>query len=398
MTATTPTGSAPHRAGTTPERTRAVLVGVEEYNAGSGWRLDGPALDACRFARWLTGRGVPATRIQLLVAPAPSNQEAVREYGFPYRHPDRSTVEQVLYDEMSRGDDNELFFLYWGGHGVMDSDESRRLFYADAEPTNRRNLHLDKLLHALRTDHFPQRHQLLVVDACQNVVARGRAGRTLPTDLPPLGSPRPGREQHVLLAASPGERAGNVDVRRTGMFSEVLLRELELSPTGQWPPAAGALADAVQQRFAGLRTGGVARQSPSHLWFHAPHGERRIEVPPPATPEVPTPAPRPRAAPPGRLGLAALKAITEALLTIDDLLDPAVRDLVLRLLPAHIAHGMTNADNARAQVQHWVRLCAEFPGGLDDLVEVLTVVLTSEHPALRHAIEVLDTHRPDPAG
>ena len=62
-----------------PTDTLAVIVGVEQYAAGKPWGLDGPALDACRFAAWLTGRGVPADRITLLVSPLPENEGAVAE-------------------------------------------------------------------------------------------------------------------------------------------------------------------------------------------------------------------------------------------------------------------------------------------------------------------------------
>jgi hypothetical protein len=51
-----------------PTDAMAVVVGVEEYQVGRDWRLDDPALDACRFVRWLTAYGVLADRITLLVS------------------------------------------------------------------------------------------------------------------------------------------------------------------------------------------------------------------------------------------------------------------------------------------------------------------------------------------
>jgi len=52
-----------------PARTHAVVVGVEQYAAGSKWDLDGPASDACRIAGWLRDRGVPAEQISLHLSP-----------------------------------------------------------------------------------------------------------------------------------------------------------------------------------------------------------------------------------------------------------------------------------------------------------------------------------------
>ena len=58
-----------------PARTIAVVIGVERYAIGRSWDLDGPALDAARFTRWLVDRGVGPERIHLLAAPLPQNEE-----------------------------------------------------------------------------------------------------------------------------------------------------------------------------------------------------------------------------------------------------------------------------------------------------------------------------------
>ena len=38
----------------------------------------------------------------------------------------------------------ELFFFYWGGHGVITFENERRLFFADASEQNFKNLDLNK--------------------------------------------------------------------------------------------------------------------------------------------------------------------------------------------------------------------------------------------------------------
>ena len=43
-----------------PQRTCALVVGIERYDADRTWDLDGPANDAARFTSWLLSRGVPA--------------------------------------------------------------------------------------------------------------------------------------------------------------------------------------------------------------------------------------------------------------------------------------------------------------------------------------------------
>ena len=44
-----------------PQRTYAVVVGVEHYEEEKGWELDGPVPDAVAFVEWLRERGVPAS-------------------------------------------------------------------------------------------------------------------------------------------------------------------------------------------------------------------------------------------------------------------------------------------------------------------------------------------------
>ena len=46
-----------------PQKTYALVVGVEKYAAGSNWDLDGPTSDANKFVEWLRGRQVPVENI-----------------------------------------------------------------------------------------------------------------------------------------------------------------------------------------------------------------------------------------------------------------------------------------------------------------------------------------------
>jgi Caspase domain len=260
-----------------PADAMAVVVGIEEYQAGQEWRLDGPALDACRFARWLTGRGVPSDRISLLVSPLPENAAEVEQQSQGYRMgaADYETVRDVfaryLPDQTS-----SLLIFYWGGHGVIEREE-RRLICADAIITDKRNLNLSSLLNSMRSSTFdghPQ--QLGLVDACQNLASElGWEGQMTSENFT-VGRPEPGRDQKVLLAASPGERAINMDALKTGLFSQVLLEALDTLPTGAWPPNADTLRDLVLERFEQLRGDGRTDQVPSYLWFRSRSGEQTL--------------------------------------------------------------------------------------------------------------------------
>ena len=177
---------------TLPADTVAVLVGIEEYQVGRDWGVDGPALDACRFAQWLTSRGVPADQITLLVSPLPENAQAVAEQSKGYRDgvPDQATVRELFTRDLP-SQKSGLFVLYWGGHGVIEQDE-RRLFYADATLQDKRNLDLSSLLRFMRSDIFAGHlQQLVFVDASLTYATQLRFNTSLPTETFSIGPPGP---------------------------------------------------------------------------------------------------------------------------------------------------------------------------------------------------------------
>ncbi len=365
--------------------TRAVVVGVEEYAAGASWRLDGPALDACRFAEWLIGRGVPAGNVSLLVSPLRDNEEAVVRYGFDVQPADHATVRATLLDGLhdSRSD---FLILYWGGHGVVDGGDTRRLFCADASIADKRNLDLTALLNSLRSSFYPHHpRQAILIDACQNLVEQLHLAHTLPAEVFPLGNPSPSCEQRVLLAASPGEVAVNIDGRKTGLFSEVLRAELSTAPVDTWPPDLHALRDRIDQRFTELRAIGKTRQVPSYLWYRGAQGETEVVFSP--TRSV---APRP-------VSLAALGELTDVLLTIDEFAHEPSRWQIIRLMPREIASAVSSVGTQRLQVIDLLRSCERFASGPSALVDAIRTALPDDFER-RKAEEAIDRVWPATTG
>ncbi|MER5465557.1 tetratricopeptide repeat protein [Streptomyces sp. NPDC002668] len=254
---------------TLPAETKAVVVGIEEYQIGKRWSLNGPALDACRFAAWLTGRGVPADQITLLVSPLPENADVVGEQSQNYRHgvADHATVRN-LFASVLPSTGSGLLIVYWGGHGVIEGDE-RRLIYADAAEGDKRNLNLTQLLKCMRTTTYARHpQQWVLIDACSSLSVDLRWKGTLPDEHFAEGHPEARRDQCALFAASPGERAENEDSDKTGRFSRVLREELALL-ADTWPPDADQLRGAVIARFEQMRKEGHTRQMPSGLWYRS---------------------------------------------------------------------------------------------------------------------------------
>ncbi|MFB7935537.1 caspase family protein [Streptomyces sp. NPDC056049] len=346
-----------------PERTYALVVGAERYGAGPSWDLPGPAADARRFTAWLRGRGVPPAHISLLLAPLPG--AGGPEVDVPEGTAGREAVQQVLTRRLPALE-GDLLWVFWGGHGVTDPQGHRRLFYADAGPDDRRNLDLDAWLTAFATDLVPGfRRQIWLVDSCQTFVEDLMLARSLPQDLPPGGDRLPGREQFVLLASAPGQRAANDPVAQTGAFSRAVLAALSGADGAAWPPDMGALAGTVLREFAG---GG---QRPTSLWHRSWAGdEQRLDAPvsPPAAPAPP--AVRSGETVPDA-GLAALIGL---LAGWPGMTDQNQRQLVVGMLPADLAGAIPRLGAARPDIISIVRSCRRHPGGLAALVEALTLL------------------------
>ncbi|MFJ4713333.1 caspase family protein [Streptomyces sp. NPDC088785] len=258
---------------TDPRRVTALVVGIEEYAAGEGWRLPGPADDAVRFHAWLRGRGVPEANILLHLAPTGGHRPAL-----PYRPADQSTLHRTLTDELPALD-GDVLWVWWGGHGVLDQDERIRLYYADATGQGRRNLDLESACRLLASDAVAGfARQTWVVDACQTFDERHGFPRSLDTERLGAGARTTGHEQVLLLAASRGERAANDPVLRGGVFSRLVQDELDRS-AATVDPDPERLFTAVRERVEReIWASGRSAQLPT-LIVRRPGHERTLGPP-----------------------------------------------------------------------------------------------------------------------
>ncbi|GHJ37776.1 caspase family protein [Streptomyces sp. TS71-3] len=337
-----------------PDRTYAVVVGVERYAAGPPWDLPGPGADARRFTAWLRGRGVPAANISLLLAPLPA--AGGPELDVTAGPAGREAVQEVLTRRLPALE-GDLLWVFWGGHGVTDPQGHRRLFYADASTDDRRNLDLDAWLTAATTDLLPGfQRQIWLVDSCQTFVEDLGFARSLPGELPPGGDRLPGREQFVLLASGPGQRAVNDPARQTGAFSRAALAALAAADGEDWPPRMSAVAETVIRKF---REGA---QRPTSLWYRSWASDVR---------HLAFPAARRREEPVPDAGLSELIAL---LAGWPSMTDRDQRQLVLGMLPADLSGAIPRLGAARPDIISIVRTCRRYPGGLAALVEAVAMV------------------------
>jgi hypothetical protein len=361
-----------------PERTYALVVGIERYDAGKDWNLDGPASDAARFVSWLSNRGVPAGQMAVFLSPLAGTPPLPPGVGVsPAR---REQVTEAITRTLSswRGD---LLWLFWAGHGMLTRDDHLRLFYADASTEDKRNLDMQSLLTTLRSDTysgFPL--QVGLVDACQTYADRLQLATTLPAETFPCGQPLPGREQFVMYAASAGQLAANLGGARSGLFSQVIMEELAKAGSNDWPPSMDRIAAQVDRRFTQLRAVGHAEQTPtSFRWRPWTGGERILgeTVPGPAA-TAPASARRPASGP-------VVRELVDRLLDLEVVADPLNRAAIVRRLRKGLATSIRYDAAGRVHVVNIITRCLDFPGGLAELIEAVKLYADPMDPALGQA-------------
>ena len=248
------------------DNTVAVVVGIEKYAYGSRWNLNGPASDAVRFVRWLRQRGIAPERILLFLAPLDENQVLTGQLDVTVHPATRDVIQDALAQRLN--DDaalaGDLLWLFWGGHGLMEADQKRRLFFANATDQNKLVLDVDSLWQMLRSKDRKRRfkYQVGMLDVCANYFEEMRHKLSLAEAGFSAGETDSAVKQFVMYAAAAGEKAKNEDLRRTGAFSEVVLDLLEHSAPHEWPPDLIALTAEVKARFEQQRRERRVSQTP----------------------------------------------------------------------------------------------------------------------------------------
>lgn len=252
-----------------PTTTKALLVGIEKYEAGENWNLNGPAHDVIRMAKWLISKKVPPENLTIFLSPLDNdnNRETIEQARELTGSKPAPATKSNIREELSRlqRESASLFLFYWGGHGWVTLEGERRLFYADTRKDDERNLDFNDFLVTARSDYYrtmPQ--QLFIVDTCANYMPhinnppRDQLGKK-----EPMFSP----EQFVLFAGKLGDRAKNLDSEQTGLYTRELLKELyNLPPSKIWPPDMEVIAYLLKHRFDKLRSEGLAEQIPTYIW------------------------------------------------------------------------------------------------------------------------------------
>ncbi|MFE7216233.1 caspase family protein [Streptomyces sp. NPDC057611] len=311
-----------------PDRVHALIVGIERYDAGPAWDLPGPARDALAFHALLRAAGVPDPQLRLHLAPLENFTPDI-----PYGAADHATLRRTLVHELSLVQ-GEVLWVWWGGHGVLDRAGHTRLFCADATTGDKVAIDLESALDRYMSDAVPSfAEQMWIVDACETFEEDLDFREPLSPDALPAGHRTLAHRQAVLRAAGRGREAANDPVRATGIFSETVLTLLAERAAGLPAlPDPEELFPAVCAQVAELRATHQTAQLPEILL----RGPERIQVLPPATPQLPVRSPLPRA--------------VAALLAYPLMTDPAERQTVIGQLSPALTGTLPRHSKARTDV------------------------------------------------
>jgi hypothetical protein len=219
-----------------PENVYALVVGIEKYQGYNG--LNGSSQDALNFANWLLDHGVPPEHIQLFISPLDQNVgvlEGARTRRLAPLPAERNEIESAIRSKLTNIDNRgDLLHVFWSGHGVITKTDAtkRRLFFADTDENNMRNLNFNSLVEALST--FARgagfKQQIFWIDACANQEFKGlyetMGAETAASVFVTNGEQRK-VEQFVFFAADLYEEATNESLLGIGRFSRAVLGELQ---------------------------------------------------------------------------------------------------------------------------------------------------------------------------
>jgi hypothetical protein len=158
----------------------ALVVGIERYETPVAKTLQGPSLDAVRFALWLCQeQKVPAANIVLILNRTDWRGSAatifdqtvtkVKGAGVAIREdPSRLAIMKAWREELLSGPEEPgILWLYWSGHGLTFPPGGEAVLCADLELKDPSYIFLSEFRDSLRSETYQRfRQQRLIVDAC----------------------------------------------------------------------------------------------------------------------------------------------------------------------------------------------------------------------------------------
>ncbi len=245
-----------------PQKTYAVVVGIEKYDKSG--KLSGAASSSLNFAKWLNDQGVPVDNILLFISELDENKTLFEDCKFNKNKATSNNIFKGFFEQINQKN-GDLLYIFWAGHGFIVDENSRRLSYSD----DTKNFNLSDLLKTLKTQTFPNfNKQIIFIDACGTYAKKSGSvhfyGEELYKEEYNSGGLKKNNEQVVLLATKAGYTAKYDSKENIGLFSKVLLEELQKKQKLLLPEEMQEIKDNVVNIFKN-EYGNV--QNPISLYF-----------------------------------------------------------------------------------------------------------------------------------
>lgn len=233
--------------------TIALVVGVEKYKEPI-WDFAGPANDAIRFVNWLLERKVPENNIRLFLSPLKEPEPSIKVNSSTIRSEPASdnVIKEAILDWFCTTEASMSYF-FWSGHGFitnLDGHQKRWLLFEDTVSKSMRCLEFSNLIEVMRTNLFKKiERQVFFIDACA-IIPDIHIQSHEPKGLSFITGEilHPGIKQFQLYAAYYGKRT--ISKGKHGIFSKILLDQLENQPKTQWPPDLDSISSVVRSEMS----------------------------------------------------------------------------------------------------------------------------------------------------
>lgn len=262
-----------------PDKTVAVVVGIDDYEFGEQSELSGPVADGMRFIRWLRDRGVPGHNITFLASPTAADRPRVDEFAaaeaIRMLGARQETIRPVFLNLLATGPNqstSELLIVFWGGHGVTDQRDDFYLLFSNTLAHDQRALNFDNLARTMATARNHPK-QLFFVDACR-VAASLFDFDSLKDDFP-SNNGWSIESQYIMYAAAKYQRAKEIQTQRSGAYSQAMLASLPAA----WPLDPNDLATRTEVEFYKAHPLNIFRpQTPFRTIATGPRGQPLVQL------------------------------------------------------------------------------------------------------------------------
>ncbi|UPJ53420.1 hypothetical protein IVB30_20150 [Bradyrhizobium sp. 200] len=223
----------------------ALVVGISRYPRLPGWDIanDCTANDAIEVVTSLRNRGVPASKIKLLLSSTAPPAEVL---GVRVHVASKSVLEDFFGMEVGIPPfTGKRFFFFWSGHGaeaqrtseplVITADSFKR---EDGPKRMFRCVPIDQIRTRLSgMSNFSE--QIFCINACRTPIEWSLTPNDDTVLLDPGTSRRTGTVKQAAFFAVPGTKAAPVD-KAAAQFSNGFARAIQQCiDKGQWPPDHG---------------------------------------------------------------------------------------------------------------------------------------------------------------